>query len=142
MIEKIDHIGIAVKSVDATLLSYERMYGLKPLKVELLRDINVRLAFIRVGEVMVELMEPIEPGKGRIGEFVEQRGEGFHHIAYRVDDLGRTMRELDAMGCPLRDRKPRPGGDNSWIAFIEPGVTQNVLTELVERKGEIQGEGE
>lgn len=139
MIQKIDHIGIAVRSLDAALRSYERMYGLKPLKIEIMKEINVRLAFIRVGEVVVELLEPIVPGKAVIGEFIKKNGEGFHHIAYRVEDLNNLMRDLEALGCSLRDKKPRAGGDGSWIAFLEPAVTQNVLTELVERKREIQG---
>ncbi|MCE5265026.1 MAG: VOC family protein, partial [Deltaproteobacteria bacterium] len=98
------------------------------------------MAFIKVGEVLVELLEPTEPGAGRIGKFLDERGEGFHHMAYRVENLDRMLKKLIATGIPLRDRVPRNGGDNSRIAFIEPGATYNVLTELVEREKEIEGD--
>ena len=139
MIEKIDHIGIAVHSLDKSLDDYNRIFGLKPLKVETLKDICVRIAFIRVGEVLIELLEPTAPGAGRIGEFLEKNGEGFHHIALRVDDIDGEMGRLDNEAVGLRDKTPRDGGDSSRIAFIEPRFTQNVLTELVERKQEVKG---
>ncbi len=85
MIKKIDHIGIAVRNLDESLSMYKRVYGLDVLKVERLESINVRIAFIPLGEVLIELLEPTEPGAGRIGQFLEEKGEGFHHIALRVD---------------------------------------------------------
>ncbi len=137
MIQKIDHIGIAVHNLDKSLDDYDRIFGLKPLKIETLEDICVRMAFIRVGEVLIELLEPTAPGAGRIGEFLENNGEGFHHIAFRVDDIDGEMKRLNSAGVPLRDKAPRDGGDNSRIAFVVPDHTQNVLTELVERKQEV-----
>jgi len=139
MIEKIDHIGIAVKNLDKSLDDYKRVYGLEPLKIEILEDIHVRMAFIRVGEVLIELLEPTEPGEGRIGQFLEKNGEGFHHIAYRVDDIDNEMERLKKDDIQLRDKAPRDGGDESRIAFIEPQFTKNILTELVERKREVEG---
>jgi methylmalonyl-CoA/ethylmalonyl-CoA epimerase len=140
MISKIDHIGIAVRNLDRALEVYKTLYGVVPLKVETLPEIKVRMAFIKVGEVFVELLEPTEPGAGRIGQFIEGHGEGFHHMAYRVENLDRMLERLIAMEIPLRDRVPRNGGDHSRIAFIEPGATYNVLTELVEREKEIEGD--
>lgn len=139
MIKKIDHIGIAVKNLDDALNMYREVYKLEAIKVEKLEDLKVRIAFIPIGEVLIELLEPTEPGEGRIGEFVEENGEGFHHIAYRVEDIDGMLRSLIKMNIPLRDKQPRNGGDDSRIAFIEPGFTQNVLTELVERKREVIG---
>jgi methylmalonyl-CoA/ethylmalonyl-CoA epimerase len=136
MIKKIDHIGIAVKNLDNALNMYKRIHGLEAVKIEILKDIKVRIAFIPLGEVFIELLEPTEPGAGRIGQFLEEKGEGIHHIAFRVENIKQTLKGLKEMDVPLRDKEPRDGGDGSRIAFIEPMVTQNVLTELVERKQE------
>ena len=139
MIEKTDHIGIAVKDLDEALEIYERLFGLKPIKVETHEDIHVRMAFIRVGETLIELLEPTEQGAGRIGEFLKENGEGVHHIAFRVRDINHAIETLNALKVPLRDTVPRDGGDKSRIAFIDPTATKNVLTELVERDREIRG---
>lgn len=139
MVRKIDHIGIAVKNIDETLTLYKMIYGLDAIKIETLGEIKVKIAFIPLGEVLIELLEPTEPGVGRIGQFLEEKGEGLHHIALRVDDIDRTMERLRQMKVPLRDKEPRNGGDGSRIAFIEPAFTKNVLTELVERMGEVKG---
>ena len=139
MIDKIDHIGIAVKNLDDALDMYRNVYRLEATKIETIKDIKVRIAFIPLGEVLIELLEPTEPGQGRIGRFLEENGEGFHHIAYRVGNIDRAMERLKGINIPLRDKQPRDGGDGSRIVFIEPMVTQNVLTELVERGEEVKG---
>lgn len=138
MIKKIDHIGIAVKNLSDAINTYRRLYGLEAIKIETLQDINVKVAFIPLGEVLIELLEPVKPGEGRIGRFLEEKGEGFHHIAFRVENIDDAMRRLKKISIPLRDEKPREGGDGSKIAFIEPISTQNVLTELVERDREVK----
>ena len=140
MLKKIDHIGIAVNSLDDAMRMYKEVYGLAPVKIETLDDLRIRIAFIPLGEVLIELLEPTAPGAGSIGQFLEEKGEGIHHMAYRVDDIDRSLEKLEAMHVPLRDREPRPGGDDSRIAFIDPTFTQNVLTELVERKREVGSE--
>jgi methylmalonyl-CoA/ethylmalonyl-CoA epimerase len=137
-IKKVDHIGIAVRNLDQALDVYKTLYGVVPIKIETLPEISVRMAFIKVGEVLVELLEPTEPGAGRIGKHLDEHGEGFHHLAYRVEKLDDMLNRLGGMGIPLRDRVPRDGGDNSRIAFVEPSVTHTVLTELVEREKEIE----
>lgn len=138
MIKKIDHIGIAVKNLPDAINTYKRLYGLDAIKIETLHDIKVKVAFIPLGEVLIELLEPVGPGEGRIGKFLEEKGEGLHHIAFRVEDIQDTMEGLKKNNIPLRDENPRDGGDGSKIAFIEPISTQNVLTELVERDREVK----
>lgn len=138
MIKKIDHIGIAVRNISDALDTYRRLYGLDAIKIETLQDIKVRIAFIPLGEVLIELLEPLEPGEGRIGQFLEERGEGIHHIAFRVDNINRALERFREMNVSLRDEKPRDGGDGSQIVFIEPALTQNVLTEIVERDREVK----
>ena len=140
MIKKIDHIGIAVENLEGALNMYKRVYGLDAIKIETHADIKVKIAFIPMGEVLIELLEATEPGAGRIGQFVEEKGEGFHHIALRVEDIRETMAGLEKAHVKLRDKEPRDGADGSKIAFIEPEFTQNVLTELVERKREVAGD--
>ena len=138
MIKNVDHIGIAVKDLDTALQAYRQMYGLQAAKIEILKDIKVRIAFIPLSEVLIELLEPTEPGAGRIGQFLEEKGEGLHHIAFRVEDIQQSLKALKEGNIPLRDQEPRDGGDGSRIAFIDPGASQNVLTELVERKQKVE----
>lgn len=137
MYEKIDHIGIAVNNLDEALKVYQMVFGLHPLKIETLDHLHLRVAFIPLGEVLIELLEPTQGGPSRIRDFLKEKGEGFHHIALRVKDIDAALRRLKEMDVPLRDEQPRAGGDDSRIAFIDPSLTQNILTELVERKREV-----
>ncbi len=137
MLRKIDHIGIAVHDLDAGLKFFQEVFGLKPIKIETLEDISVIIAFLPLGEVLIELLQPTSPGAGSIGRFLVDKGPGFHHIAYRVEDIDQALVALKANGVAVRDDPPRPGGDDSRISFLNPGDTQNVLTELVERSHEI-----
>ena len=138
MLKKIDHIGIAVHDMNEGLRVFQDVFGLKPIKVETLEDISVKIAFLPLGEVLIELLQPTSPGAGRIGQFLQEKGPGFHHIAYRVDSIDLALAKLKQQGVPMRDETPRPGGDDSRIAFMDPAGTQNVLTELVERAHEIE----
>ncbi len=140
MLQKIDHIGIAVHQLEPALELFGGVLGLSTVKVETLEDIQVRIAFLPLGEVLVELLEPTAPGAGRIGRFLADNGPGFHHIAYRVENLDKAMAHLQAAGVGLRDSRPRPGGDGARIVFLRPEDTQGVLTELVERTREITGD--
>ena len=137
MLKHIDHIGIAVFSIDESLKKYERLFQVKAKYIETIEELSLRIAFVPMGEVMLELLEPTTPGKGRIGEFLDKHGEGFHHIAYRVDNLETLLAEMRQVNIKLRDTSPRPGGGGSWIAFLSPDETNNVLTELVEREKEL-----
>ncbi len=134
MIEKIDHIGIVVKDLDRAIKVYSEALGLKVKMIEVLEEYQVKMAFLPVGETLVELIEPTGPGVAQ--HFLEEHGEGLHHICYRVADIDRA---LEAIGqkVNLRDKTPRLGAAGSRIAFLDPQSIFNVETELVERKEEI-----
>ncbi|MBU1157595.1 MAG: VOC family protein, partial [Proteobacteria bacterium] len=120
MLKKIDHIGIAVHDMEEGLRVFQDVFGLKPIKIETLEDISVKIAFLPLGEVLIELLQPTAPGAGRIGQFLQEKGPGFHHIAYRVDSIDQALAALKQKGVPMRDEAPRPGGDDSRIAFMDP----------------------
>jgi methylmalonyl-CoA/ethylmalonyl-CoA epimerase len=136
MLRKVDHIGIVVENLEKALALYKTLYGLDPLRIEVMEELNLTMAFIPLGEVLIELLEPKEPGKGRIGQFLKEKGEGFDHIAYEVEDIDTLMENLKQAHIGLRDQTPRKGAGGSRIAFIDPAYTNNVLTELVEQNRE------
>jgi len=131
MIEQIDHIGIVVKDLDKAIKVYSEAFGLKVKMIDVSEEFQVKIAFIPVGEVLVELLEPIGPGA--IQEFL-RKGEGLHHICFRVRDIDIVLEEIGKK-VKLRDKKPRPGGAGSRVAFLDPESLFNVETELVERRG-------
>ena len=137
ILKKIDHIAIVVSDLDSALQKYRKLFDAEARIIETHEELNVRIAFIPVGEVMLELAEPMVPGQGRIGEFLTRNGEGFHHIAYRVENLDDLLDTLKAADVTLRDNEPRPGAAGSRIAFLAPEETNNVLTELVERQQDL-----
>jgi len=137
MLKQIDHIGIAVYNIDESLKRYEKLFHLKATHIETMEELSVRVAFIPVGEVMIELLEPLIRGKGRISEFLEEHGEGITHIAYRVENLSTLLTEMKNAGVRLRDERPRSGAAGSWVAFLSPEETNNITVELVEREKEI-----
>lgn len=132
MIEKIDHIGVAVKNLDETLKVYTEILGLKTAGVEEVEDQKVKVAFIPIGESEIELLESTDP-EGSIAKFIEKRGEGIQHIALKVNDLEKTLEDLKAKGIRLIDEKPRNGAGGAKIAFIHPKATRGILIELCER---------
>jgi len=132
MIKKIDHIGIVVKNLDKAIQVYSKALGLKVKRIERSDEFNVRIAFLPVGGVFVELLEPIGPGM--IRDFLRKHGEGLHHICYGVSDIHRALEKIGKK-LRLRDKKPRPGGAGSKIAFLNPKSLFNTETEFVERKG-------
>ncbi len=135
MIKKIDHIGIVVKNLDKAIAVYSKALGLKVKAIERSKEFNVRIAFLPVGEVLVELLEPVGPGM--IRDFLKKHGEGLHHICYSVSDLKKAMEKIAGKKILLRDKKPRPGGGGSKVAFLDPESIFNTETELVERVREI-----
>ena len=137
MIKKIDHIGIVVRDLNESLRLYTEVLGMKLVKRENLKTMDVEVAFVEVGDTLIEFLAPNGPDSGMIGEFLENNGEGFHHIALRVDDVREALKKSKQYDVKLRDKKPWPGADSSIIAFLEPESTQNVLTEFVEREHEI-----
>lgn len=132
MIKKVDHIGIAVKDLAATLKFYEDMLGLKCVATEVVESQKVKTAFLPIGESEVELLESTAPD-GPIAKFIEKNGEGIQHIAFRVDNLEQRLAELKEKGVRLIDQKPRRGAGGANIAFLHPKSTFGVLVELCER---------
>lgn len=128
----IEHIGIAVKNMDESIKFYEDALGLKCYAVEEVVDQKVKTAFFQIGQTKIELLESTDP-EGPIGKFIENRGEGIHHIAYAAKGLKSSLEELKSKGIKLIDEKPRPGAEGLNIAFIHPRDTFGVLTELCEK---------
>lgn len=128
---KIDHIGIAVKSLQTAVKVYEDALGLKVSGYDQVDDQGVRVAMLALGESRIELLEPTGPDSP-IEKFMLKRGEGIHHIAVRVDNIEAALERLRAAGARLIDSTPRRGAHNTRIAFIHPSSTHGVLLELVE----------
>ena len=129
----INHIGIAVRSIDAQREYYEEMLGAKFEGVEVVADQKVRVGFFRIGEVRLELLEPTDP-TSTVATFLDKRGEGMHHIAFTVEDLEARITDLKQAGLQMIDEVPRQGSHQLRIAFVHPKSTFGVLTELCEPK--------
>jgi methylmalonyl-CoA/ethylmalonyl-CoA epimerase len=129
----IEHIGIAVKNLDAAIKFYEETFGLKCYSIEEVKDQKVRTAFFKVGQTKIELLESTEQD-GPIGKFIEKKGEGVHHIAFAVKDIDSALAETESKGIQLIDKYPRKGAEGLDIGFLHPKSTFGVLTELCEKK--------
>ena len=127
----IEHIGIAVKSLDEAIPFYEKVFGLECYAVEEVADQKVKTAFFKVGQTKIELLESTDP-EGPIGKFLEKKGEGIHHLAFAVDNLSEALSETADKGVKLIDQTPRKGAEGLNIAFMHPKATFGVLTELCE----------
>jgi methylmalonyl-CoA/ethylmalonyl-CoA epimerase len=125
----IEHIGIAVKNLEESIMYYESVLGLKCYAIEEVKDQKVKTAFFLVGQTKIELLESTDPD-GPIGKFIEKRGEGIHHLAFAVEDLPGALREAEGKGVQLIDKLPRRGAEGFSIAFLHPKSTHGVLTEL------------
>ena len=131
-ISRIEHLGIAVKSIEEALPYYENVLGLKCYNIETVEDQKVRTAFLMVGETKIELLEPTSP-ESTIAGFIEKRGEGIHHLAFAVaDGVANALAEVEGKGVRLIDKAPRKGAEGLNIAFLHPKSTGGVLTELCE----------
>lgn len=130
-ITHIEHIGIAVKSIEEQLPYYEGILGLKCYNIETVEDQKVKTAFFRIGETKIELLEPTSE-ESTIAKFIEKRGEGIHHIAYATEDLNEALKEVESKGVRLIDQQARGGAEGLSIAFLHPKTTGSVLTELCE----------
>ena len=128
---KVDHIGIAVKSLAEAVKVYQDAIGLHVSGYDEVDDQGVRVAMLTIGESRIELLEPTREDSP-IEKFMMKRGEGIHHIAVRVDDIEQALGRLKASGVRLIDSTPRRGAHNTRIAFIHPSSTHGVLLELVE----------
>lgn len=130
---KIDHIGIAVKDLAASLKFYSQVLGLEVVGTEVVPEQQVKVAFLPCGDSELELLESTTP-EGPIAKFIEKRGEGVQHIALRVDDLEEALEMMREKGLRLIDEKPRYGAGGARIAFVHPQAAKGVLLELTERK--------
>jgi len=130
---RIEHIGIAVKDLDAAIKFYENVLGLECYKIEEVKDQKVRTAIFKIGESKIELLETTEPD-GPIGRFLKDRGEGIHHIAFSVNNIQKALDDVKSKGVILVDEKPRRGAEELEIAFLHPKSTHGVLTEFCSPK--------
>lgn len=133
MVKKIDHIGIAVRNLETSVEFYEQMFGIKCTGREVVEEQKVKVAFLPVGDSEIELLESTDD-EGPIAKFIEKKGEGIQHIAFRVDDIEKTLEELKEKGVRLIDEKPRYGAGGAKIAFLHPKSTNGVLIEISERE--------
>ena len=131
-VKHIDHIGIAVKSIEQAGKFYTDVLGLNIQEIETVAEQKVNVAFIPITDSEVELLESVEPD-GPVAKYIKSRGEGVQHIAFRVDDINQCLEELKAKGIRLIDQVPRDGAGNAKIAFIHPKETNGVLVEICER---------
>jgi methylmalonyl-CoA/ethylmalonyl-CoA epimerase len=125
----IEHIGIAVKDLQASIALYERLLGTPCYAVEDVPEQKVRTAFFRIGQTKIELLESTMPD-GPIGKYIEKKGEGVHHIAFAVPDVAVALQEAQTAGFQLIDAQPRNGAEGLSIAFLHPKSTNSVLMEL------------
>ncbi len=128
-ISHIEHVGIAVTSLEEAIPFYENMLGIKCFAIEEVADQKVKTAFFKVGQTKIELLEPTSP-ESTIAKFLENRGQGIHHIAYAVDDTATTLHELADKEVRLIDKEPRGGAEGLQIGFAHPKATDGVLTEF------------
>ena len=127
--KQIDHLGIAVASIDDASVLYRDVMGLASSGTEVIEDQGVKVRFFTLGHVRIELLEPTTDDSP-IAKFLARRGPGLHHVAYRVDDLPATLAALKAEGVKLIDEAPRDGAHGMKIAFVHPTSTDGVLTEF------------
>jgi methylmalonyl-CoA/ethylmalonyl-CoA epimerase len=132
---RIDHIGVAVSDLDRAIALYEGTFGMPLVHRETVEEQGVEAVLLDVGDGHVELLSPLGP-ETVVGKFVERRGEGLHHVAYRVEDIDATLAALDDAGVELIDAQARIGIRGSRVAFLHPKSTGGVLTELVEPAGD------
>ena len=129
----IEHIGIAVKSLDTAIPYFEKVLGLKCYAVEEVKDQKVKTAFFMIGQTKIELLESTDP-EGPIGKFIEKKGEGIHHIAFAAENIEECLNELKSKNVQLIDQQPRKGAEGLDIAFLHPKATIGVLTEICGHK--------
>lgn len=132
--QRVDHVGIAVKSIDDTLEYYIHTLGLTLVALEEVESQKVRVAFIDAGNIKLELLEPVGDD-GPVAKFIEKRGEGVHHIAFGVTDISTRMAELREKGVQLLQDEPKIGAGGAEVAFLHPKSSFGVLYELCDKSG-------
>jgi methylmalonyl-CoA/ethylmalonyl-CoA epimerase len=134
MLNRIYHLGYAVEDIEAAARFYSENFGAEPTEPEVVEEQGIVATMFRVGESMIELVQPTRPDSP-VGRFLERRGEGVHHVAYEVEDLEAALRELKRSGVELVDEEPIRGAGGTRVAFVHPKSAFGVLTELVELPG-------
>ena len=129
----IEHIGIAVTSLEEAIPFYEEVLGLDCYSIEEVKDQKVKTAFFKIGQTKIELLEPTDP-ESAVAKFISKRGEGIHHIAFAVNNIDRKLKEVEEKGVRLIDKVSRKGAEGMNIGFLHPKSTFGVLTELCEKK--------
>ena len=132
----IDHVGVAVEDLDSALALYQRTFGMPVAHRETVSDQGVEAVLLDVGDCHVELLRPLGEDTA-VGKFLARRGEGLHHVAYRVDDIDAALARFREQGVELIDREPRTGIRASRVAFLHPRATGGVLTEIVEPAADV-----
>lgn len=135
LIKKIDHIGIAVKSLEETLPFYTNVLKLPLLGIEEVESEKLKVAFLKIGDAKLELLEPTS-AESTIAKFLEKRGQGIHHVALGVDSIQDRIKEIKAKGIRMIQEEPKIGAGGALVAFMHPKSTESVLFELCEKKGE------
>jgi methylmalonyl-CoA epimerase len=131
MLKKINHIAIAVNNLEEAAKFYQNVLGLSLSGVEVVTAQKTKVGFFKIGESNIELVQPSEPDSP-LAKFLENKGQGIHHICFEVDDIEAEIKALLAKGATMVDQKPRPGAHNSKVAFIHPKSSNGVLIELCE----------
>jgi len=129
----LDHVGIAVQDLDASVREYRRLLGVEPTHRERVEDQGVEEVLFAVGSSYIQLLGALG-SETPVGRFLASRGPGVHHVAYRVDDVGAALEHLRAQGARLVDETPRPGSRNTLITFVHPQAMGGVLVELVQER--------
>ena len=131
---KIEHLGIAVKSLEEGNALYTKILGVPPYKEEAVESEGVRASFFKAGPNKIELLEATNP-ESPIAKFIEKRGEGIHRVAYAVEDIKAEMARLEGEGFTLLNKEPKAGADNKWVCFLHPKDTGGTLIELCQDRG-------
>ena len=134
MLDRIYHLGYAVRDIEAAARFYETNFGARPTEPEVVEEQGIVATMFRVGDSQIELVEPTRPDSP-VGKFLAKNGEGFHHVAFEVEDLEGALAGLRANGVQLIDESPRIGAGGTRMAFVHPKGAFGVLTELVELPG-------
>ena len=133
IMHQVEHIGIAVKSLSASQSLFEKLLNTQCYKTEKVETEGVNTAFYQVGDTKIELLESINED-GVISRFIQNRGEGIHHIAFAVKDIRSEMKRLKDAGFKLLNEEPKAGADNKWVCFLHPKHTNSVLVELCQER--------
>ncbi len=131
MLSDVDHVGIAVRDLEAAVDHYRNAFGIEPVHRETVEDQGVEEVLFKVGTSYIQLLAATGP-ETPVGKFLAKRGEGVHHIGYRVDDIEEVLAQLKSQGLPLVDEAPRPGSRGTTVAFAHPKGFGGVLVELVQ----------